>query len=139
MKQVFFLAAVLFFAELFSLRAAPLEITISKPPPAGTGYFEFGTDKNTNGDEISLNSRSLLLNGKPWFPVMGEFQYSRVPENEWRDELLKTKAGGVDIISTYVFWIHHEEVQGKWDWTGQRDLKKFIRTCNDVGLKVIVR
>ena len=70
---------------------------------------------------------------------MGEFQYSRVPEGEWRDELLKMKAGGVDIVSTYVFWIHHEEIQGQWDWTGQRDLRKFIQTCNEVGLKVIVR
>ena len=131
--------AGIFFTGFLPLLAAPLEVTIQRPPPAGTGYFEFGASKNTNGDEISLNSRSLLLDGQPWFPVMGEFQYSRVPESEWRDELLKMKAGGVDIVSTYVFWIHHEEIEGQWDWTGQRDLRKFVETCNDVGLKVIVR
>ncbi len=131
--------AILFLTGLFTLRAAPLEVAIQAPPPAGTGYFKFGADKNPKGDEISVNSRSLLLNGHPWFPVMGEFQYSRVPESEWRDELLKMKAGGVDIVSTYVFWIHHEEVQAQWDWTGQRDFRKFVQTCNDIGLKVIVR
>src|SRR5580698_966785 len=139
MKHVSFLTAILFFAGLFTLRAAPLEVTIQAPPPAGTGYFEFGTDKDPKGDEISVNSRSLLLNGHPWFPVMGEFQYSRVPENEWRDELLKMKAGGVDVVSTYVFWIHHEEIEGQFDWTGSRNLRHFIQLCQETGLNVFVR
>ena len=29
---------------------------------------------------------------------MGEFHFARYPENEWRDELLKMKAGGIDIV-----------------------------------------
>ena len=70
---------------------------------------------------------------------MGEIHYARVPQAEWREELLKMKAGGVNIIATYVFWIHHEEIQGQWDWSGQRDLRKFIETCRELGLKVIVR
>jgi hypothetical protein len=86
-----------------------------------------------------VNSRSLLFDAQPVFPVMGEMHYARVPQAEWRNELLKMKAGGVDIVATYVFWIHHEEIEGQWDWSGQRDLKKFLQTCNDVGLKVVVR
>jgi beta-galactosidase len=70
---------------------------------------------------------------------MGEFHYSRYPANEWREELLKMKAGGISIVSTYVFWIHHEEVEGKWDWSGDRDLHEFVRQAGSVGLKVIVR
>ena len=30
------------------------------------------------------------------------------------------KAGGIDIVSTYVFWIHHEEIEGQFDWTERR-------------------
>jgi hypothetical protein len=122
-----------------SLRAEVVSATIQTPPPAESGYFKFGTTTNPAGHEISLNSRSLLFDGQPVFPVMGEMHYSRVPENEWRDELLKMKAGGVDIVATYVFWIHHEEIEGQFDWSGQRDLKKFLQTCGDLGLKVIVR
>ena len=122
-----------------SLRAEMVSATIQTPPPAETGYFKLGTTKNPAGHEINVNSRSLLFDGKPVFPEMGEIHYSRVPQAEWRDELLKMKAGGVDIVATYVFWIHHEEIEGQWDWSGQRDLKKFLQTCNDVGLKVIVR
>ena len=124
---------------MFSIRAEEVSATIQTPPPAESGYFKLGSNKNPAGHEIGVNSRSLLFDGQPVFPVMGEMHYARVPQAEWRDELLKMKAGGVDIVATYVFWIHHEEIEGKWDWSGQRDLKKFLQTCNELGLKVIVR
>ena len=122
-----------------SLRAEVVSATVPTPPPAATGYFKLGTTKNLAGHEINVNSRSLLFDGQPVFPVMGEIHYARVPQAEWREELLKMKAGGVDIVATYVFWIHHEEIEGQWDWSGQRDLKKFVQTCGELGLKVIVR
>ena len=70
---------------------------------------------------------------------MGEFHYTRHPEGEWRDELLRIKAGGIDIVATYVFWIHHEEIAGQWDWSGRRDLRRFVQTAAEVGLLVAVR
>ena len=70
---------------------------------------------------------------------MGEFHFARYPREEWRDELLKMKAGGINTISTYVFWIHHEEVQGAFDWSGNRSLRDFIKLCQELDLKVIVR
>jgi len=129
----------LLIAFAFSLRAEIVSVTIQTPPPAEIGYFKLGTTKNPAGHEIVLNSRSLLFDGQPVFPVMGEMHYSRVPQAEWHAELLKMKAGGVDIVATYVFWIHHEEIQGQWDWSGQRDLNKFLQTCGELGLKVVVR
>ena len=127
------------FGFLISAQAGFLTATIQTPPAAGSGYFKLGTTRNPAGHEISVDSRSLLFDGQPVFPVMGEMHYSRVPQAEWREELLKMKAGGVDIVATYVFWIHHEEIEGQWDWSGQRDLKKFLQTCQDVGLKAVVR
>lgn len=117
----------------------PLTIQIKAPAPPESGYFKMGTGNRPDGRTLTLDSRSLRLDGKPWLPVMGEFHFTRCPETEWRDELLKMKAGGVDIVSTYVFWIHHEEVEGTFDWSGQRNLKKFVETCNELKLPVIVR
>ena len=128
----------LFFAT--PLLAGDLQtITISKPTTPLTDGFHMGDSRNPDGQTITVDSDSLLLNGKPWTPVMGEIHYTRVPEDEWREELLKMKAGGIDIVSTYVFWIHHEEVEGQFDWTGSRNLRRFIQTCQDVGLKTFVR
>src|ERR1017187_3918655 len=93
-------------------------ITIASPKPPITEGFKMGNARNPTGTTLTLDSNSLLLNGKPWTPVMGEFHFSRYPANEWREELLKMKAGGIDIVSTYVFWIHHEEIEGQFDWSG---------------------
>ena len=60
---------------------------------------------------------------------MGEFHYSRYPADYWEESLLKMKAGGIGIVSSYVFWIHHEEEKGKWDFSGQRDLGRFVKLC----------
>ncbi|KAF5305984.1 hypothetical protein FQR65_LT18627 [Abscondita terminalis] len=49
------------------------------------------------------------------------------------------KAMGLNAITTYVFWNYHEESPGKWNWSGEKDLKKFIKTAQEVGLYVIIR
>jgi hypothetical protein len=86
-----------------------------------------------------MNTRYLTLDGKPWLPVMGEFHYSRVPDSEWEEEILKAKAAGVNILATYVIWIHHEEVEGRFEWAGSRDLRRFVRLCGKHGIYVYVR
>jgi hypothetical protein len=91
------------------------------------------------GHEIGVNSQYLTLDGKPWLPVMAEFHFSRYPEQYWEEELLKMKAGGVQIVATYLFWIHHEEIEGQFDWSGQRDLRRFIQLCQKHGLYVFLR
>jgi len=80
-----------------------------------------------------------MLDGKPWLPVMGEFHYSRLPVSEWEPEILKMKAAGVQIISTYVIWNHQEEVQGKFDWSGRRNLRHFVQLCAKNGMYVFPR
>jgi beta-galactosidase len=109
---------------------------VSEPGPGG--YVQ-GTHVAPNGASIELNSRYLIRDGKPWLPVMGEIHYTRVPEQEWEEEILKMKAGGVQIIATYVIWIHHEEVEGEFDWTGRRDLRRFIELCGKHGMLVQLR
>ncbi len=108
------------------------------PGPPEALPFEAG-GRSPDGRTLGINSRYLTLDGKPWFPVMGEFHYSRYPAGEWESELLKMKAGGIRIVSTYVFWIHHEEVEGQFDWSGQRDLRQFVELAARNGLYVWVR
>ena len=91
------------------------------------------------GHVLSINNRYLSLDGTPWLPVMGEFHYSRYPDAEWEREILKMKAGGVEIVATYVFWIHHEEVEGQFDWSGQRNLRRFVELCGRQGMYAWVR
>jgi len=110
----------------------------SSPAPRPV-LTQLGSNRAPDGSTITVNSQYLMRNGKPWIPVMGEFHFTRYPEANWEEEILKIKAGGVDIISTYVFWIHHEEVEGQFDWSGQRDLRRFTELCAKHGMLLYPR
>lgn len=102
-------------------------------------YFTFGTAENPRGEKILVDSHGLEIAGKKVLPVMGEIHYARVPESDWRREILKMKAGGVTVISTYVFWIHHEPEEGKWNWEGRRNLRRFVETCKECDMPLVLR
>ncbi|MCI7045948.1 MAG: beta-galactosidase, partial [Prevotella sp.] len=88
---------------------------------------------------IKWDEKSLIFDGKRVVPVMGEIHYSRLPENEWSEEIEKMKEGGVTMIATYVFWNHIEEQEGIFDWHGQRNLRLFIEKCKQADIPVILR
>lgn len=89
--------------------------------------------------DIDFTNRYLTKGGKPWVPVMGEFHFSRYPNEEWETEILKMKAAGINIISTYLFWIYHEEKEGEFNFSGDRDIKKFLTLCNKHNMYVLMR
>ena len=90
-------------------------------------------------EKYSMNGVSLFQNEKAIFPMMGEFHFSRCPEMEWEDEIRKVKACGMDIIATYVFWIHHEEEEGVFDFAAQRNLHHFLELCEKWQMHVWLR
>ncbi|MFE9443632.1 beta-galactosidase [Streptomyces sp. NPDC006602] len=111
------------------------------PAPAGpplTGHLPFA-DAPGVPDPIEVTSRWLTRGGRPWFPVSGEFHYSRYPAGEWEEELLKMKAGGVTAVAAYIIWIHHEETEGRVRFDGDRDLRRFAELCARHGLDFVPR
>ncbi len=87
----------------------------------------------------TFDNISILKDGKRIFPIMGEIHYSRVPRDEWKERLFKMKAGGVTIVSAYVIWLHHEEIEGEYDFSGERDLRSFMECVRSSGLKMLLR
>ncbi|MDR3745280.1 MAG: beta-galactosidase, partial [Acidobacteriaceae bacterium] len=137
------LAAIALLLSAGSLAAEqPLLIDASAataaPGPANYS-FDAADAKSPDGHVLGLNAQYLTLDGKPWLPVMGEMHYTRVPESEWESEILKMKSAGVQVIATYIIWIHHEEVEGQWDWAGQKDLRRFTQLCARHGMYVLPR
>lgn len=88
---------------------------------------------------IEWDSHSLIFDGKRVVPVMGEVHYSRIPEDEWTREVKKMKQGGVSVIAAYVFWNHVEEVEGVFNWSGQRNLRRFLEICRHEEMPVVLR
>ncbi len=94
---------------------------------------------NPQGDRISFTNYYMELNGKPYFAVCGEFHYSRYPEDCWETEIRKMKISGINIVATYIFWNHHEEIEGEFEWQGNRNLRRFVDVCARNGMNVILR
>ncbi|WP_163713098.1 beta-galactosidase [Mangrovibacterium lignilyticum] len=109
-------------------------IDASKPGPVViSGQLKMG-NSGPEGKELEVNNHYLTLNGKPIIPVMGEVHYSRIPKEQWEDVLQKMKACGVNIIASYALWIHHEEIEGQFDWSGNKDIREFAKLCAKHGL-----
>ncbi len=104
--------------------------------------YDLGSDfsgKSKNGETISFTNYYMCKNGEPFFGVSGEFHFSRMDDAYWEDEIIKMKMCGINVIATYVFWIHHEEEEGQFDFSGRLDLRKFIELCGKHGIYVILR
>ena len=104
-----------------------------------TGHLKLGTARSPQGHTLAANNQYLLRDGQPWLPVMGEYHFSRAPASQWDAQLRLMKAAGVDIVASYVFWNHHEESPGRFDWKGNHDLRRFVQLAQAAGLQVVVR
>ncbi|MCI9078147.1 MAG: beta-galactosidase [Lachnospiraceae bacterium] len=108
----------------------------------GKEIWDLGEDFSgisSNGDKISFNNYYMLKNGTPFYGISGEFHMSRMDDSMWEDEIAKIKMCGINVIATYVFWNHIEEEEGRFDFSGRRDVRKFIELCGKYGLYVILR
>ena len=103
-----------------------------------TGILKMG-NPGQPGQELLVNNQFMTIGGKPIIPVMGEMHFSRYPKEQWEDAILKMKACGINIIAFYVIWIHHEEIEGQFDWSGNKDVRGFIKLCQKHGMLVYPR
>ena len=113
-------------------------IDIDVPEKKIVSKLNLGGSNDQKGT-IAVNNYYLSQNGKPIIPITGEFHFSRYPEAYWEEAILKMKAGGINMIATYVFWILHEEEEGDFDFEGNRNLRKFVELCAKYNMPVIVR
>ncbi|MDR1005052.1 MAG: beta-galactosidase, partial [Prevotellaceae bacterium] len=115
------------------------DVTIPRVPHSITeGDFNLG-GSNPAGERIDFNSYYMSVGDKPFIPIMGEIHYSRLPHQYWEEEILKVKSGGINVIAAYVFWNIHETEEGVFDWTGDRDLRRFLELCQKHNMYTLVR
>ncbi|KYG34794.1 glycoside hydrolase family 35 protein [Alkalihalobacillus trypoxylicola] len=81
----------------------------------------------------------FYLDGKPFQILSGGIHYFRVPPAYWKDRLLKLRALGLNTVETYVPWNFHEPKKGQFHFTGLANIEEFIKCCQELELKLIVR
>lgn len=94
---------------------------------------------NPQGERIDVTSLYFERNSKPWIGIMGEYHFSRDNRENWERELAKMKAGGIGIVATYLFWIYHEEIEGEFDFEGDKDIRTFVEICKKLDFDVVIR
>ena len=115
-----------------------LDASADAPAPT-TGHLQLGTARSPRGQTLAVNNQYLLRDGKPWLPVMGEYHFTRAPAAQWDAQLRLMKAAGIDIVASYVFWNHHQEQPGAFNWKGNHDLRRFVQLAQAARLQVVVR
>lgn len=135
MKKQLILSALFLSAGFAS---AQYKIDLSKQTPPSIEYLKMG-NVGPQGKEIRINNLYMDEGGTPQLPVMGEFHYSRMHPEYWKDALLKMRASGVNIVATYCLWSLHEEMEGELSWKKHLNLRRFVQLCKELGLKVHLR
>lgn len=119
-------------AQVYELNAIDVNTYIKE------GHIKIEPHENAS-IQFGVNSQYFERDGKPWFPLMGEFHYNRYPNEFWEEEIIKMKSAGISIVASYIFWNEHEKSKGSWDWKNDLDLKKFVEICKKHNMYVWLR
>lgn len=88
---------------------------------------------------IEYDHKSFWIDGERVFLNSAAINYFRMPQQEWRDILVKAKLAGINCIDVYFAWNYHEPQEGQWDFDGDKDCELFLQLCKQLGLWVIAR
>ncbi|CZQ95825.1 glycoside hydrolase family 35 protein [Trichococcus collinsii] len=81
----------------------------------------------------------FLLNEEPFKILSGAIHYFRVLPEDWYHSLYNLKALGFNTVETYIPWNVHEPKEGQYNFSGQFDIRGFVRIAEELGLFVILR
>lgn len=88
---------------------------------------------------VQVSHRQILVDGQPFRFVAGSIHYFRVPAEYWADRLRKLRQAGLNAVTTYVEWRHHEPQPRNYLWEYDMDLLRFIDLAAEEGLFVLLR
>ncbi len=89
---------------------------------------------------VTVSGAGLVLGDKEKLPLYaGSMHYFRHDVSAWAPALDAMKAIGLRLVDTYVPWGVHEQAPGTFDFTGNKDLVKFLREIHARGMYAVVR
>ncbi len=107
--------------------------------PAYTSAATDTGSKEVTKHSFTAGKGTFLLDGEPFVVRAAELHYPRIPKEYWEHRIKMSKALGMNTICLYTFWNSHEPKEDQFDFTGQNDLREFIKLCDKNGMKVILR
>lgn len=102
----------------------------------------------SGGAHVVISDGELRIDGVPTFLYGGDLHYFRVrdaafdaakTEALWVETLDLMVSAGMNLVTTYAAWDYHQKGPGQWDFTGARDVGKFVDLACARGLKVVFK
>ena len=87
---------------------------------------------------VTHDGRSFMVDGRRVWLASGRIPYARIPRASWAARIAQAKWAGLNCVETPVFWNRHEVRAGRFDFTGDNDLRHFIDLCGKAGMFVIL-
>lgn len=88
---------------------------------------------------VKMNKEGIFIDGKATIILCGSLFYYRIPSELWEDRMIKIKRAGYNCIDVYFPWNFHEYVEGEWDFSGDRNVERFLMLAKKHGLYVVAR
>lgn len=88
---------------------------------------------------VTYDGRSFMLDGRRIWLVAGSIPIGRISRDSWADRIHSAKQAGLNTIETPVFWNRHEPRQSKLDFTGDNDLRHFVKLVQAAGMYCVLR
>ncbi|MDQ8734320.1 beta-galactosidase [Paenibacillus sp. LHD-38] len=85
-----------------------------------------------DADAVKIGDTSHIL-------LCASLFYFRIPRALWKERMAQLKAFGYNSIDVYFPWNYHETAEGKWDFSGERDVSEFLAAAAEAGLYVVAR
>lgn len=79
-----------------------------------------------------------MIEGRRVWLASGRVPYARIPRSQWASRIQAAKNAGLNTIETPVFWSRHEPRPGRFDFTGENDLRYFVDLVGKAGMYCIL-
>ena len=89
--------------------------------------------------DFRISANRFEKDGEKIKIISGAVHYFRNMPDTWRDIFRKMRAMGLNCVETYCAWNMHEKEIDKFDFSGNLDIRRFIKTAEEEGLMAIVR
>lgn len=88
---------------------------------------------------VTVNRDGIFIDGRATVVLCGSLFYYRIPHSQWEDRMSKLRKAGYNCIDVYFPWNFHERKEGEWDFTGDRDVERFLQLARQHELFVVAR
>ena len=88
---------------------------------------------------VKVNKDGIFVDNQATVILCGSLFYYRIPHHLWEDRMRKIKRAGYNCIDVYFPWNFHELKEGEWDFTGDRDVERFLQLARQYELYVVAR